>query len=409
MARVLPASVVCLYLGLVLIIGIPRGWQDLGVPGERPTFLDLRSVTTAWVCTRRGIDVLPLNPCDPQARPANYPRVWLFPSRLGLGEGATVPIGITMAVVFLVTAISLAPRDGSLLRLAVFSAFLCTPGIMLGVERGNVDILIFCLVVFAVHLFSRPARRTCSALVVLAAAILKLFPIFTAPLLLRQRRRRAAAMIAGLLTAFGVYVAVTLDDIRVIVHAVPKAGSYSYGIDILGHPVSEVVGVGNRFAWDAALAVAGVLAAFALSRYVLRESARAAPEFELQAFVAGASVYVLSYVLFRNFDYRLVFLLLALPLLLRRAEERQPDAWVTLAALVGALCLESRRLLPAGVIAQYALFVLVLALLIRIAQDAIDLQGMDDAACASNTAGSGPAAHSAQPSPFYSIGTDPNS
>src|SRR5207244_3442623 len=83
-------------LGIVFLIGTPTGWQDLGVPGEKPSFLDLRSVTTAWDCTRRGIDVLPRNPCDPQQRPANYPRVWLLPWRLGLGEGATVPIGIAM-------------------------------------------------------------------------------------------------------------------------------------------------------------------------------------------------------------------------------------------------------------------------------------------------------------------------
>src|SRR5207253_1086346 len=153
-ARVLPASVVCVYLGIVFLIGTPTGWQDLGVPGEKPSFLDLRSVTTAWDCTRRGIDVLPRNPCDPQQRPANYPRVWLLPWRLGLGEGATVPIGIAMAVVFLATAISLAPRDGSLLRVAAYSAFLCTPGIMLGVERGNVDILLVCVLVLAVRLFS---------------------------------------------------------------------------------------------------------------------------------------------------------------------------------------------------------------------------------------------------------------
>ena len=362
MARVLPASVVCVYLGIVFLIGTPTGWQDLGVPGEKPSFLDLRSVTTAWDCTRRGIDVLPRNPCDPQQRPANYPRVWLLPWRLGLGEGATVPIGIAMAVVFLATAISLAPRDGSLLRVAAYSAFLCTPGIMLGVERGNVDILLVCVLVLAVRLFSRPARRAVSALLLLVAAILKLFPIFATPLLLRQSRRQAALMIGGVLVAFGAYVGATFDDIRTILHAVPKSGSYSYGVDILGHPVSRVIGIGDRFVWDGILAVVAVAAAFVLSRYILSATA---PAFELDALVAGVSVFALSYVFFRSFDYRLAFLLLALPLLLRRAEDRQLDAWATLAALLGALCLESRRVLPAGVLAQYALFILLLALLIR--------------------------------------------
>lgn len=362
MARVLPASVVCLYLAIVFLIGPPAGWQDLGVPGENPSFLDLRSVTTGWDCERRGIDVLPRNPCDPQQRPANYPRIWLQPRHLGLGEGATVPIGIAIAVLFLTTAIALTPRDGSRPVVAAFSAFLCTPGIMLGVERGNVDLLLFCLVVLGVHLFTRQRRISC-ALLVLGASILKLFPIFATPLLLRPPWRRALLMIGGVAIAFAAYVAATFDDVRTIVHTVPKSGSYSYGLDIFGHAVSRVIGIGDRFAWDAVLALAACMAAFLISRYLLPV---AAPTFEVDGFVAGASIFVLSYVFFRSFDYRLVFLLLALPLLLRRAAERRPDAWATLAALLGTLCFESRRVLPAGVLAQYPLFVLLLASLIAV-------------------------------------------
>jgi hypothetical protein len=170
-------------------------------------------------------------------------------------------------------------------------------------------------------------------------------------------------MIGGVAIAFAAYVAATFDDVRTIVQTVPKSGSYSYGLDIFGHAVSRVIGIGDRFAWDAVLALAACMAAFLISRYLLPV---AAPTFEVDGFVAGASIFVLSYVFFRSFDYRLVFLLLALPLLLRRAAERRPDAWATLAALLGTLCFESRRVLPAGVLAQYPLFVLLLASLIAV-------------------------------------------
>ena len=56
---------------------------------ESVTFGDLRSVTSGWECTRRGIDVLPANPCDPNKSPANYPRIWMSPAFLGLGQGST--------------------------------------------------------------------------------------------------------------------------------------------------------------------------------------------------------------------------------------------------------------------------------------------------------------------------------
>jgi Glycosyltransferase family 87 len=354
---VIPAAVVGAYLAFVFAIGTPAGWKDVGVPGKSLSFFDLRSITTGWVCTRRGIDVLPRNPCDPELRPANYPRIWLWPSHLGLGVGATVPLGIAIAVAFLATAILLAPRDGHWWRTLAYSAFLVTPGVMLGVERGNVDLLLFCLVALAVWLFARPARRWVSAGVVLVASILKLFPIFALPFLLRQPRRQAAIAITVVVIGFGAYVLATLDDIRTIVHAVPKSGRYSYGLDILGHPLSRHV-PGDRYLWDAVLAVVALVAATLIAR---RMRSPSAPRFELDAFVAGFSVFALTYVFFRNFDYRLAFLLLTLPLLLRRAGERRIEAWATLAAMLGALCLESRRALPEGVVSQYALFVLLLA------------------------------------------------
>jgi glycosyl transferase family 87 len=358
----IPAGMACAYIGIVLLIGTPGGWRDFGVPGESPSFLDLRNVTTSWVCHREGIAVLPKNPCDPLDRPANQPRIWLLPSHLGLGESATVPLGIVIGILFLVAAISLAPRDGPLWLNVAFGLFLCTPGIMLGVERGNIDLIVFCVLVLAVRLFTRPPGRVWAALLVLFDAILKLYPIAATPMLLRQPRRQAIATATAVLVGFGVYVAATFGDIRAILEAVPKSGSFSYGLDILGHPVSKVLGVGDRFVWDVLLALGAVAAAFVLVRYLRRLPAPApAPRFEVDAFVAGASVYVFSYAFFRSFDYRLAFLLLTLPLLLRRAAERRPEAWAALALCFGTLWLESRHVLPAGVLVQYALFILLLA------------------------------------------------
>ena len=97
MGRLAVALLVCFYFALLIGLGGRDQWARLGVPARSPSFLDMRSVTTGWECTRRGIDVLPLNPCDPLKRPANYPRVWMRLSFLGLGEGSTVALALFVA------------------------------------------------------------------------------------------------------------------------------------------------------------------------------------------------------------------------------------------------------------------------------------------------------------------------
>ena len=103
---------------------------------EQPSFLDMRSLTSAWECDRRGIDVLPVNPCDPRARPANYPRLWLVPAPLGLGDDDTVWLGVGLAVVFFVSALAvtgpLTVREG-----LIYGIALCSPAVMFGVERES--------------------------------------------------------------------------------------------------------------------------------------------------------------------------------------------------------------------------------------------------------------------------------
>lgn len=369
----LPTVLVSAYLAFVYAVGAPEGWRDLGVPGQRLSFFDLRSVTSAWVCTRKGLAVLPTNPCDPEGRPANYPRIWLLPSHLGLGEAATVPLGIVIAVLFLTSAIAITPRDGPLWKALVYGAFLCTPAIMLGVERGNVDLLLFCLVALAAWLLPRASRGAASAALVLFAAVLKLFPIFALPLLLRVRGRRRILTVAAVAVGFVVYALITLGTIRTIMHVVPKSAGFSYGVDILGRPLARGIGIGGRFAWDVILVLLALAIAFAIRGTSLLPSrdAMAAPGFELDAFIAGVSIFLLTYVLFRNFDYRLCFVLLCLPLLLRLASRRELIAIGALVAMFGASTLANVTVLAIGVLAQYALFICLVVVLAAVVGTAL--------------------------------------
>ena len=65
------------YLGALFVLGVVGdGWKAWGTFGVAPwtePFSDMWSITSGWECVRRGIDVVPYNPCDPWGRYANYP------------------------------------------------------------------------------------------------------------------------------------------------------------------------------------------------------------------------------------------------------------------------------------------------------------------------------------------------
>ena len=311
-------------------------WPRFGVAGSNGFgFLDMRSLTTAWECTRDGIDVLPANPCDPSGRPANYPRIWLWPADLGLGDGSTAWLGGATALVFLAAVLVVVGRCSSR-DAVVYAAVLCSPSVMLGIERGNADLLVFAVVVAALLLLRRgTAGRVLAHALLLVAAMLKLFPVFAFGVLARQPRRWVLAGGGAVLGVFLLYVLVTLDDIRTIRDVVPQELLFSYGAGVLADGSLEYAAT-----LVAGLAVAAALVGVAAPR--TREPVREG--FELDAFWAGAGIFVATFALFHNFNYRLAFLILVVPQLLRwlRAEHAAvPFAGVGLSALLASLWLGS--------------------------------------------------------------------
>jgi hypothetical protein len=351
-SRQIVLAILVAYFLLLAALGGHQHWGRLGVPPESVTFGDMRSVTSGWECTRRGIDVLPANPCDPNKSPANYPRIWMSPAFLGLGQGSTNILGVLAALIFFCAALAVLPARAGTGTAVAYAFALCSPAVMLGVERGNVDIVIFALVALAVLIFRRNERsRIATHALLLFAAILKLFPIFATGVLLRQPLRRAIIGFSSVLVAFGLYAFWIRTDLRTLERVTPQSDHFSYGIRLFTQWLASVgtklggstVGRLPLRVWDdlvAVLVVAAALVAHHRGRLSLPRGAGAEGERELDLFVAGAGVYLCSYVLVRNFDYRLAFLLLTLPQLLRWRRERSRLALVSLVGLFGTLWLD---------------------------------------------------------------------
>jgi hypothetical protein len=362
--RLLVAGVLAAYFLILTLLGGHSAWDRLGVPDfagyswsgskgsqDAPlSFADMRVLASGWECDREGVEIFPRDPCDPWGRGMDYPRIWMQLSFLGLGPGATVALGIATALIFFASFLLLIGNPG-VREAALYALAAISPAVMFGVERGNIDLLMFAMLVAALLVFRRgPAGRLAGYALLLFAGILKLFPAFAWGVLVRQPRRLALLSGGVIVGLFAAYIASTLYTIRLVHAVLPLDVHGQYGADLAVASVRYGAGLSpglDNVHWvtiAALTAGAGAIAALTWRRRALGESlaVRADSDLKLDAFIAGAGIYVFSFVLWHNWDYRLTFLLLALPQLIvwtRASRSPVPAPRMTLVALLGTLWL----------------------------------------------------------------------
>jgi hypothetical protein len=353
-------------------------WPWLGVPSGPSLFYDARNVAAAVDCRRLGFDPLVENPCDPTDRPMIYPRAWLLLRFLGLHQSHTPIFGAVIVGLFVVALLLLLGRLKSWQGILVAAAA-CSPAVMFAVERANMDLILFSVFVVAVFLWRSTATMPLSPAVVFVAAVAKLYAVFALPAFAFIGGRRVRLSAAICLAALAVYSIVTLEDIRKISRA-PEGGLlYSYGVRILpGHLYHVVVPEQWRGGSIAAQAIAvvpllvGAVIAWVLARRTLWPvlwDPAARRDAVLLAFHLGAFVYLGTFAARKNGDYRLIFLLLTLPQLLRwvasEVDRTRVVARTALTAVLAGLWVGSLSpyIAPFDELASWAIAALFVALL----------------------------------------------
>lgn len=321
-------------------------WPWLGVPSGPSLFFDARNVTAAAECRRLGLDPLVDNPCDPRGRAMFYPRVWLLLRFLGLNQSHTDLFGVLLGLGLLVVLWFLAGRvtagAGVVLALAV-----CSPSIMFALERANMDVALFSVVGVAALGWrrGRGAGALVSPALVLLAAVAKLYPVFGLAAYLVSGSRRAALVAVGCGVAFLVYAIATLGDIAVVLRTATQGQHHAFGARILLSRSYQLVagqplGAGSGVTQLLALLALGIAAGAVFVAFRRRGAAAFLGEpvsSEMLAWWLGTAIFVGSFAISNSFDYRMVFLLLTLPQLLRWAcgqDAQQRLASVTLMAVI---------------------------------------------------------------------------
>ncbi len=333
--RALPALAAtgCWLTLLAVAAGDPaRSWARAWVSWLLdPMFHDWEVVRWGWQVRGAGVDAL----ADPN-HPFNYPRLVLVPADWGAGSLPAAAGGLALAALML-GAFACILRARSVLESVAGAGLLVSLPVALAMERGNLDQLVLALVAGGLALLapenSGPVRRSLGFVLLMLAAAIKLFPVAVlAGLVLawRDRRRRWALAALGLVL---VWFGLNLEEIALILRKTTRGLEPAYGRLILAaryqHDFGDLpwsarwTGIGGLAACGAVLAtavVAGWRARGAVGAGVIGA-------YERLLLVAGALIYVGTYLLGSNWSYRLVFLLLCVPGLWTLARTRGCRPW----------------------------------------------------------------------------------
>jgi hypothetical protein len=293
----------------ILVIGWDNTWSALALPTMTPEFADMRTVQGALLSLSDGFNPQIKNPGDPWDRQMNYPSAWISIAKtLSLQHEANYLVFIyVMLFLFLGCCFLLVKQHPSVTLL-----LMCFSGAtLLAVERGNNDILIFVLLYVASLLPSIGYR-----IAIFVAILLKIYPIVAIPAYIRSFRDIAVMIIIVLVAGM-----ILLPEISEIRYGIPVSPSFSYGLSSILVTASQIANAFEINSVSASIVAFGVSAmlislSFAIAsipKLKKRLLTTSASPMEIHLFLIGGCVYVGTFILSSNWDYRLIFLLFCVP------------------------------------------------------------------------------------------------
>ncbi|HWA85429.1 MAG TPA: hypothetical protein VG710_04345 [Opitutus sp.] len=309
----LGVAAVCYYASFAFH---PAWFWLVGVNHYGVWFLDSFAILASNDAVTRGLDPYAPNPLDYFHRPHVYSHWWLHLRDLGLTRSANLWLGLTLVTLFLVAALArLRPRGPR--QFFYYLAVLCSPGVLLAINRANNDLVIFALLALLVSCLRSQHRaiRFFAAGLVAFAAGLKYYPAAALLLLLadgRGWREKQQRLLLGLGLLFLVVLDVGGDLPHFDLAVVDAAGLMSFSAS----NGFQALGLGARGATLAGVVLGAVIFGWAWRAHPLEGwRVDAAGESDWLHFLLGAVLLAGCFFTSTNFAYRWVFAIWLAPLL----------------------------------------------------------------------------------------------
>jgi hypothetical protein len=203
----------------------------MGIVPFRYPFLDWEYIANVAACWKRGIDVYVENPCDVLGRTHAYSPLWLRATFVPTGPLWRNIIGTGLDVSFFLSLFLLF-KPANWKEVAIFALACTAPMVVFALERANVDVLLFLMIVAAGLLSTGPiGSRILSYAILLFAGLLKFYPLAALVTALRERPRTFFSIALVCIVVFLAFLYDFRDELAAMSRNIPRgsAGSDRFG------------------------------------------------------------------------------------------------------------------------------------------------------------------------------------
>jgi len=314
------AGIVLIWVVLLVLFhsyGYNETWELWNVPTLDPVFRDFQLIPGSAESFRNGFEPSIENPYDVGKRIFNYPAFWRLFFYTNITADDTVWIVALLLILYFISIIlfpqKLTISGAILMLLVVFS-----PASMLLYERGNADLLVF--FICAMIVLSTDYSANLTAGLIVFGAVVKMFPLFGIIVLLKEAKQVFWKLASASILFMVVYGLLTFQSQSAAWNTTMRGDGLSYGSFVfftrLGGYMQELnPGMLSDGMWlivFEVVALALILFA-AIPAVRVSDSLGASYERNLAAFRMGAAIYVGTFLLGNNWDYRLAFLVFVIP------------------------------------------------------------------------------------------------
>src|SRR5215216_2543170 len=301
--------------------GYGATWGIWHIPSWRIPFLDFRLIPGSAESFAHGYEPSIENPYDPTQRIFNYPAFWRLFFHTRITQDDSIWISITMIILFF-AGVFLFPEKLSVSGAIGMLLVTFSPASMLLYERGNVDLIVFFLC--AMIVFATSSSAYLASVLIAFASIVKLFPFFGISVLLKESKNKFLVLSVACFLLLIVYMAATWGSVKAAWNTTMRGNGLSYGTNVFVTRYETAISkvfqqwftphqTDFLLKYGPLLVGLALLLGVAILAFMNRGPFETSSERNFAAFRMGASIYVGTFLLGNNFDYRLAFLILVMP------------------------------------------------------------------------------------------------